>query len=199
MSDHNGEKATSAHTTEDKRIGRRDLLKALAAAGGAVTTASLLPGQWAKPVVEAGVLPAHAQTSVLAISNMALTPTSNQNDATGAAAGFGPGGQANANAGFVYRLSFNYNDPQGLVDNTTRLLGLFESLPSGDSLTDTTTLGVGVISGNGFSGQVSDIFTGIALSAGDTQARLTIYIQTSDGRQSNQLSQTVTPSQTASQ
>ncbi len=49
--------------TPEKTFGRRELLKALAAAGGAVTASSLLPGEWAKPVVEVGVLPAHAQVS----------------------------------------------------------------------------------------------------------------------------------------
>lgn len=47
----------------EKTIGRRQLLKALAAAGGAVTAASVIPGEWAKPVIEAGLLPAHAQSS----------------------------------------------------------------------------------------------------------------------------------------
>ncbi len=44
-------------------LGRRRLLKALAAGGGAMAGAALLPGRWAKPVVEVGVLPAHAQVS----------------------------------------------------------------------------------------------------------------------------------------
>ncbi len=44
-------------------INRREALKALAAAGGALTAAAFLPGQWAKPLVESGVLPAHAQGS----------------------------------------------------------------------------------------------------------------------------------------
>jgi hypothetical protein len=47
----------------EETLGRRQLLKALAATGGAAAAASLLPGKWAKPVVEAGVLPAHAQVS----------------------------------------------------------------------------------------------------------------------------------------
>lgn len=46
-------------------LGRRELLKALAATGGAVTAASLLPGAWTKPVIEAGVLPAHAAVSLV--------------------------------------------------------------------------------------------------------------------------------------
>jgi hypothetical protein len=51
---------------QEKRLGRRALLKALAASGGAVTAAMLLPGEWAKPVVEVGVLPAHAQVTPVA-------------------------------------------------------------------------------------------------------------------------------------
>jgi len=53
----------SPEQAPEKTLGRRELLKALAAAGGAVTASSLLPGEWAKPVVEVGVLPAHAQVS----------------------------------------------------------------------------------------------------------------------------------------
>lgn len=47
----------------EKTIGRRQLLKALVATSGAITAASMLPGKWTKPVVDAGVLPAHAQSS----------------------------------------------------------------------------------------------------------------------------------------
>ncbi len=47
---------------QPEQISRRRLLKALTAAGGAIA-ASLLPGEWAKPVVEVGVLPAHAQVT----------------------------------------------------------------------------------------------------------------------------------------
>jgi hypothetical protein len=51
----------SDQSRQSKTIGRRELLKALAATTGAVTAASMLPGKWAKPVVEVGLLPAHAQ------------------------------------------------------------------------------------------------------------------------------------------
>jgi hypothetical protein len=54
----------SQEATPRETLGRRQLLKAIAATGGAVAAASLLPGEWAKPVVEVGVLPAHAQVSV---------------------------------------------------------------------------------------------------------------------------------------
>ncbi|MFP4343216.1 MAG: twin-arginine translocation signal domain-containing protein [Anaerolineales bacterium] len=49
--------------TEEVQISRRRLLKALAAAGGAVAVSSMLPKNWEQPVVEGGVLPAHAQVS----------------------------------------------------------------------------------------------------------------------------------------
>lgn len=45
------------------RIGRRQLLKALVAAGGAAVASTLLPGRWVRPLVEVGELPAHAQAS----------------------------------------------------------------------------------------------------------------------------------------
>jgi hypothetical protein len=47
-------------------VSRRELLKALAAAGGALGVAAFLPGRWSRPLVEAGVLPAHAQGSLCA-------------------------------------------------------------------------------------------------------------------------------------
>ena len=49
--------------TPEEIISRRRLLKALAATGGAVSVSSLLPGKWVKPVVEVGMLPAHALVS----------------------------------------------------------------------------------------------------------------------------------------
>jgi hypothetical protein len=55
--------AASQEQAPEETLGRRQLLKALAATGGAAAAASLLPGKWAKPVIEAGVLPAHAQVS----------------------------------------------------------------------------------------------------------------------------------------
>lgn len=42
---------------------RRRLLKCLTAAGGIAVTANQLPRRWTRPVVDAVLLPAHAQTS----------------------------------------------------------------------------------------------------------------------------------------
>lgn len=57
-------------------LSRRRLLKALVAAGGATAALTALPGKWFKPVVEVGVLPAHAQTSAGATSTPGPTATS---------------------------------------------------------------------------------------------------------------------------
>jgi YVTN family beta-propeller protein len=44
-------------------IGRRRLLKALAAGGGVAAGTALLPERWVKPIVEYGTLPLHAGVS----------------------------------------------------------------------------------------------------------------------------------------
>jgi len=43
---------------------RRKLLKSLAAGGGVATTLVALPERWTRPVVDAVLIPAHAQTSI---------------------------------------------------------------------------------------------------------------------------------------
>ena len=58
----------------DHSLNRREILKVLAAAGGGLTAAAFLPGKWLKPVIESGVLPAHAQAScILEISGLEIT------------------------------------------------------------------------------------------------------------------------------
>lgn len=42
---------------------RRKLLKAITGAGGAIAAGNMLPDKWARPMVDAALLPAHAQTS----------------------------------------------------------------------------------------------------------------------------------------
>jgi hypothetical protein len=49
---------------KDQSLSRRELLKALAATAGATAAAAFLPANWAKPVIKAGVLPAHAQATM---------------------------------------------------------------------------------------------------------------------------------------
>jgi len=53
-------------SSNDPQLSRRELLKSLAALGGAVAASSLLPEKWSRPQVGAGVLPAHAQSTLCA-------------------------------------------------------------------------------------------------------------------------------------
>ncbi len=55
--------ATGRPGISRQALSRREVLKALGAIGGAAATSLLLPERWVKPVVEAGVVPAHAQSS----------------------------------------------------------------------------------------------------------------------------------------
>jgi hypothetical protein len=54
---------TDRRSNRQQTLSRGEALKALAAMGGAAAASALLPEKWVKPVVEAGVLPAHAQSS----------------------------------------------------------------------------------------------------------------------------------------
>jgi hypothetical protein len=49
---------------DNTRRSRRGLLKALIISGGAIPTAKILPAQWSRPVVNAVMLPVHAQTTM---------------------------------------------------------------------------------------------------------------------------------------
>jgi hypothetical protein len=59
---------------EKKSLNRREALKTIAASAGALGAAAFLPGKWSKPLVEFGVLPAHAQgtTVDLVISDLSI-------------------------------------------------------------------------------------------------------------------------------
>ena len=54
---------SQTHESSQAALSRRELLKVLAASGGALAAAAFLPGKWSKPLVQAGVLPAHAQAT----------------------------------------------------------------------------------------------------------------------------------------
>lgn len=95
---------------QGETLGRRELLKALAATGGAVTAATLLPGKWTKPVIQVGVLPAHAATSALLIANLEV-------DLVVGAAGV----NATAPAWYEYFADFDYIDGLCEVDEDTLL------------------------------------------------------------------------------
>ena len=58
-----------------KETSRRNLLKSVVAGGGAVTVAKALPDQWARPVVDAVMLPTHAQTSMRSLGGFVASGT----------------------------------------------------------------------------------------------------------------------------
>jgi len=60
MNAQNEEPIVPMNPSDETMVSRRKLLKALAATSGAVVASQMLPGQWIKPVIESGVLPAHA-------------------------------------------------------------------------------------------------------------------------------------------
>ncbi len=50
-------------TNKTNSTNRRKLLKKMGAGGGALATASAVPGEWSKPIVKGILLPAHASTT----------------------------------------------------------------------------------------------------------------------------------------
>ena len=56
------------HSSKPQALSRGEMLKVISAMGMAITASSLAPEQWIKPVVEAGVVPAHAQSSLHCVS-----------------------------------------------------------------------------------------------------------------------------------
>jgi hypothetical protein len=122
----------SQETSPKETLGRRQLLKAIAATGGAVAASSLLPGEWAKPVVEVGVLPAHAQVSATYIALCDSTPGGGNIAATNAITNIRPYVQLLSGSGSLEGIevtmtanvlsgspSFGYSFPQYSTTNSS--------------------------------------------------------------------------------
>jgi hypothetical protein len=75
----------SETTANLRAVARRRLLRALGGSGGAVL-GTVLTSSWHKPVVEAVLLPAHAQTSETTATNCPVTLTLSGFNDTGSAA-----------------------------------------------------------------------------------------------------------------
>jgi hypothetical protein len=79
-----------AKSPEERTVSRRRLLRILAATGGAIAASGVLPARWTKPVVEVGVIPAHAQvtrpmpTAISTVYAMVCDSTPGGGDITGA-------------------------------------------------------------------------------------------------------------------
>ena len=62
--EHSTENDVSEERQErESTVGRRQLLKAIIAAGGTVAASALLSSRWVRPIIKVGQLPAHAQGS----------------------------------------------------------------------------------------------------------------------------------------
>ena len=156
---------------KDKSLARRDALKALAAATGAVALAGL-PKEWETPAIEVGALPAHAQVSCgLVISNVDVSREE-----------------------LFYAVSFDYDDALGDVGLDTVVRFEVTSQPAGitqsseDPISDFV---LGIIAGDGSSGRITvslPVYTG----SGGTSADVVVSIRTSNGCRSNELSFTIT-------
>lgn len=68
MSDKKSSSFTSEKTIKEKKVSRRKLLKGSTAAAGVIAASQT---DWAKPVINSIVLPAHAQTSAQTIAEIA--------------------------------------------------------------------------------------------------------------------------------
>ncbi len=64
MSIEHSSKDDTLERDQASTLGRRQLLKTLIATGGTVAVSALLSSKWVKPIIEAGVLSAHAQGSI---------------------------------------------------------------------------------------------------------------------------------------
>lgn len=125
-------------------ISRRRLLKAITATGGAVVASQAFPTQWVKPVVEAGVLPAHAQASpVTTVSNIQKTFTGT-NDC-----------QTNNLTGSSSNLSFDYNDPTGNMTNGAVVLFSTDFQTNVPAEIDLFNLAGVTVTGDAFQGTIS--------------------------------------------
>ncbi|GEM_PF-3678698 len=61
--------------SNQKTMGRRQVLKAITATSGAVIASQVLPSTWTKPLIESGILPAHAATSATNTPQPGVTAT----------------------------------------------------------------------------------------------------------------------------
>jgi hypothetical protein len=102
--------------------GRRTLLKAVAAAGGAAVATAVVPEGWRKPIAHVGILPAHAQVSNSPpdLFNLLIAPYAPPNDRL-------------RGGGFTHMATFDFEDPLAGVNASALITA---TIPTGDGLPD---------------------------------------------------------------
>jgi hypothetical protein len=101
-----------------KTWGRRELIKALAATGGAVALSNV-PNKWNKPEVGFGVLPAHAQASNI-VDNAVYTSNCDSDPATGG--------------------DITTTPPEGQIRNATATVNIISGTGTIDNISVTVTV-----------------------------------------------------------
>jgi hypothetical protein len=170
-------KSKSSEETQKVAQGRRKLLKVLAAGGGAVAFATLLPKKWVKPVIDWGVLPLHAQVSpeAVVISNLLIEFLGPVADAAKPEVIMAPL--------VLYQATFDYYNSKNQVDDTSILyaeLNNCGALPfSGWPLSSLTPTMVGIATwtGNSTSGKITFKFTANSCGLPDSEIKIQFKVQ----------------------
>ena len=108
-------------------INRREAIKAMLAAGGALAASTLIPGKWTRPVVQSGYVPAHAQGTLPPLTVTVIEACRDLGTA-----------------------SLTYNDPAGMVTNSANVALYVQG--SCNQTVYNGTLGGLSHSGDGYSG-----------------------------------------------
>lgn len=129
------ENSTLPEAPLETSLNRRELLKALAAGSGAMAACTILPAQWVKPVIEVGVLPAHAQASP--------APTQEPTEYTIACTADPTSG----NTTFVDDITATVSATNGAAVDNIEVQYIAESVPPGTQTSPVTgfTNGAGVV------------------------------------------------------
>jgi len=180
------EQVVTTNPSDETMVSRRKLLKALAATSGAVVASQMLPGQWMKPVIESGLLPAHAQGSPT--PTPAPTPASGFRIFNQAQQQAGTINNCNAGNGTEFETSFEYDDPSGnIVAGKAKIFCSFFGNPTQELLLD-DTLGKKQI-GDGFKGKL--IIPWCLRFRNTNEAVFRYQLQNGVGNLSNQITLTV--------
>lgn len=121
---------------QDNQVSRRRLLKLMAITGGTIATSQLIPGEWVRPVINIGTLPAHAAGSAAALTSETIV-------GAWAVRGPDPGGATfwTATANFSADGTLIWvNEDESIDHGTWTLSGTTLTLDFGGGDSDTVTV-----------------------------------------------------------